>query len=73
VGSAAAVVRNQEGRLSKIGWSTPSGASHEWNYRHFRTETAVADGGDVAVYAVRGSPSDASASGWNHQTLRGVR
>lgn len=28
----------------------------------------AADGGDVAVYAVKGSPSDEFASGLNHQS-----
>jgi hypothetical protein len=71
VGSAV-VVQSQKGHLSKTGWSPLSAVNHEWNLRHFRTETVVADGGDVAVYAVTGSPSDASASGSNHQNL-GVR
>jgi hypothetical protein len=51
----------------------PSEASHGVNHRHFHTETAVADGGDVAVHVVKGSLSDASASGWNRQSLDGVR
>jgi hypothetical protein len=52
-----------------------SEGSYGWNPRRSRTETvvvAVVDGGDVAVYAAKGSPSDAFASGWNHQDRRGV-
>lgn len=64
------VVQSQKGRLSKRGWPTPSEVNYEWNPRHSRTETSVADGGDVAVYAVKGSLSDASASGLNHQNPR---
>ena len=45
--------------------------SHGENPRHFRTETVVDDEGDVAVYAAKGNPSDAFASGWNHQDRRG--
>jgi len=70
--AAAVVVQSQKGRLSKIGWPRPSEGSREENLRRFRTETTAADGGDVAVYAVKGSPSDASASGWDHQN-RGDR
>ena len=60
---------SQKGRPWKIGWSEPSEANHELNPRHFRTETVVVDGGDVAVYAVKGSLCDAYASGLNHQNL----
>ena len=67
----AVVVRSQRDHPSKIGWSAPSEANHELNPRHFRTETVVVDEGDVAVYAVKGSLCDASASGLSHQNLRG--
>jgi len=64
------VVQSQKGHPSKIGWSAPSEANRGLNPRHFRTETVVVDEGDVAVYAVKGSLSDASASGLNHQNPR---
>ena len=51
----------------------PSGASREWNLHRFHTETAVADGGGVAVNAVKGSPFDGSASGWSRRNLKGDR
>ena len=70
--AAVVVVQSQKGRLS-IGWPRPSEASHEENFRRFRTETTAADGGDVAVHAVKGSLADASASGWGHQNPRGDR
>jgi hypothetical protein len=65
----AVVVQSQKGHPSKIGWSAPSGASRGLNLRRFRTGAVVVDEGDVAVYAVKSSLSDASASGLNHQNL----
>jgi len=64
------VVQSQKAHPSKIGWWAPSEANHGLNPRRFRTEIVVVDEGDVAVYAVKGSPSDASASGLNHQNPR---
>lgn len=69
MGSAVAVLIQMD-HPSKTMWPRPSEESHEENHHHFRTETVVADGGDVAVYAVKGSPSDAIASGLNYQ-IRG--
>lgn len=73
VGSVAAVVvdQSQKDHLSRTSLSAPSEVNCGWSLRRFRTEAVAADEGDAA--GVRGSPFDASASGSNHQNLRGVR
>jgi len=71
VGSVA--VPSQKARPWKAKWPTTSEASHGETPHRFRTEIAAVDGGDVAVHVVTGSPSGASASGWNHQNRDGVR